>query len=204
MGRDFSYNSHESKFRIIAENKRAALLAIKSLDQGKKVGYVRPGEIARARTLEEAFEIWGWYVKTDDETGDVIAVDEAPEKYTEAEMLLWNTIAPYVQPGSVLQCIGPEGEHWRWVFSSGKCTEVEGVVRWNVEDPEDSNGGLCPDDSEAIREFARNKYAAPSDGDIEIDPGAPLSVGDEGAFVQAWVWVSFEDVGLGSEEDEDE
>jgi hypothetical protein len=203
VGLDFTYESDKSKFRIPACNKQAALLAVKSLDQGKKVGYIEPGEIASARTLEEAFEIWGWYVSTDEETGDIISMDEAPEKYTDAEMLLWDAIAPYVQTGSVLQCIGPEGEHWQWVFTGGKCGTVEGVVRWL--DPEsDADGGLHHDDAEKMREFARDKYAIPSSDDIEIDPGAQLSVGDEGAFVQAWVWVSFEDVGLGSEEDEDE
>ncbi len=36
---------------------------------------------------------------------------------------------------------------------------------------------------------AKRRYADSSDDDIEVYDGATVSVGDEGAFVQAWVWV---------------
>jgi hypothetical protein len=46
--------------------------------------------------------------------------------------------------------------------------------------------------AEQYREGARRKYA--SEGSIEIDDGAPVSTGaDDGAYVQAWVWVYAED-----------
>lgn len=43
----------------------------------------------------------------------------------------------------------------------------------------------------AIIELARNEHQ--DDGEVEIDAGATLSEGDDnGCYVQAWVWVSFE------------
>lgn len=47
-------------------------------------------------------------------------------------------------------------------------------------------------DKEYIR-AARNEYER--EGEIEIDSNAVVSRGDDpGAYVQAWVWVSHEDV----------
>lgn len=49
-----------------------------------------------------------------------------------------------------------------------------------------------PTDAE-IRAAARRIYER--EGEIEIDPGAAVSHGDDpGAYVQAWVWVYFDDV----------
>jgi hypothetical protein len=56
-------------------------------------------------------------------------------------------------------------------------------------------------DAEALRLQAEGQYAT---DDCEIDDGATVSRGDLGAFVMAWVYVSFEDAGLHAEEDEDE
>lgn len=49
-----------------------------------------------------------------------------------------------------------------------------------------------PDDDWLIEE-ARSRYARPSDNDIEIDDDAIVSRGDDGAFVQAWVYVRYPD-----------
>lgn len=43
----------------------------------------------------------------------------------------------------------------------------------------------------ALIERAREKYAIPSDDDIEIDDTATISRGYSGAFIHAWVWVPF-------------
>lgn len=46
---------------------------------------------------------------------------------------------------------------------------------------------------------ARANYADPSNDDIEVDDNAQISEsgegGDAGVWVQAWVWVRYEDVG---------
>jgi hypothetical protein len=45
----------------------------------------------------------------------------------------------------------------------------------------------------ALVEAARDRYALGSSDSIEIDDGALTSVGDEGTWVQAWVWMEHEE-----------
>ena len=54
-----------------------------------------------------------------------------------------------------------------------------------------------------IVELAREKHEGDgADGDIEFDEEATVSEGDgNGAYVQAWVWVSFADTPLDKEKD---
>ena len=41
------------------------------------------------------------------------------------------------------------------------------------------------------------------EGKLEVDDGAVVSMGDDkGAYVQAWLWVSDEDAGIESDDDE--
>jgi hypothetical protein len=49
----------------------------------------------------------------------------------------------------------------------------------------------------ALIEAARDRYALGSDDNIEIDDGALTSIGDEGTWVQAWVYMAH-----GDDEDE--
>ena len=35
---------------------------------------------------------------------------------------------------------------------------------------------------------AREKHAS-DEGDVEVDEGAAVSIGNDGAYVQAWTWV---------------
>lgn len=44
---------------------------------------------------------------------------------------------------------------------------------------------------------AQELYADPSDDDIEIDHRGIVSIGEEGAWVAAWVYVRNEEAGLG-------
>lgn len=54
---------------------------------------------------------------------------------------------------------------------------------------------------EAYRDAAKALHG--SDGHCEIDEGAVVSEGeDDGAYIQAWVWVSHEDAGIGEEDDD--
>lgn len=49
---------------------------------------------------------------------------------------------------------------------------------------------LSEEQAEAIRSYAREVYADPSDNDVEVDDGAPVSTaGHSGYWVQAWVFV---------------
>lgn len=51
------------------------------------------------------------------------------------------------------------------------------------------NDTMRPADQLRCVEVARRDYARPSDDRIEIDDHPALSVGDEGVWVAAWLWV---------------
>ena len=56
---------------------------------------------------------------------------------------------------------------------------------------------INPELAARLIDAARRQYAEGSDDNIEIDDDAKFSRGDDGCWVQAWVWVR-------DEEDEDE
>ena len=59
---------------------------------------------------------------------------------------------------------------------------------------------LTPEEVKKVIDAARAGYAM--DSMIEVDVDAELSIGEnaygsvEGCYVQAWVWVNFEDAGI--------
>jgi hypothetical protein len=69
-----------------------------------------------------------------------------------------------------------------------------------------TDGGLDreqPDAAQRYRDAANRRYGR--DGELEIDDGAIVSVGDDpGAYVQAWVWVSNEEAGIKEDEEDEE
>ena len=46
------------------------------------------------------------------------------------------------------------------------------------------------DEHRRLLERARGLYAVGSNDDIEIDDNAAISKGEEGCWVEAWVWVA--------------
>lgn len=61
---------------------------------------------------------------------------------------------------------------------------------------------FSPATEEEIK-LAREKYHAEFP-EIEIDDDAGTSEADDGTWVQAWVWLSNEDLGIEDEDDEEE
>lgn len=59
---------------------------------------------------------------------------------------------------------------------------------------------LTEEETTKVINLARRGYAM--DSMIEVDPDAELSIGEnahgsvDGCYVQAWVWVNFEDAGI--------
>ena len=64
---------------------------------------------------------------------------------------------------------------------------------------------LTEEETTKVINLARAGYAM--DSMIEVDPDAELSIGEnahgsvDGCYVQAWVWVSFEDAGITRKEE---
>ena len=50
-----------------------------------------------------------------------------------------------------------------------------------------------PEFEDQLRRVARRNYG---DDDLNIDPTAPISAAEDGAWVQAWVWVGYADAGV--------
>jgi len=57
----------------------------------------------------------------------------------------------------------------------------------------DVNDAIVPARDERYRDAANERWGR---GDIQIDDDAALSVGDCGAWVQAWVWVTDVQAGI--------
>lgn len=78
-----------------------------------------------------------------------------------------------------------------------KAKDRDAYIRERIAQYSDEGG------EEAFRQGAREAWAR--EGEIEIDPGAIVSMGgDPGAYVMAWVWVSNEEAGIESEEEDED
>jgi hypothetical protein len=91
---------------------------------------------------------------------------------------------------------------WKGVFS-----DLKDIDDCSLTPGDPSPAGRCPEcdtmayivkpeeerATPAEIEAARDNYAIGSDDNIEIDDGALVSRGDEGCFVQAWVWLKYEE-----------
>lgn len=70
-------------------------------------------------------------------------------------------------------------------LQDGQDSGATADTRHSVGDVERVDG----DRHTALIELARSKYAVPSGDAIEVDDNARTSTGDDGVFVQAWVWL---------------
>jgi hypothetical protein len=89
----------------------------------------------------------------------------------------------------------PPGEH---IISPAVLKARAGLIPHDPQDDEPETETPDPEQAkiEAAYRAAANKYHA-SDGELEIDADAKVSIGDDpGAYVQAWVWVTNEEAGI--------
>jgi hypothetical protein len=75
--------------------------------------------------LFDAFAAWRYEAYNRD--GDVCLRCFTGEKWGNDEVL-FNAIAPFVQEGGEIRCIGEGNYQWKYVFKGGKCRELEGKV----------------------------------------------------------------------------
>lgn len=139
----------DSCFQIRKENFDACLKAIKSLaiqthlmhgggSNGQKwFSWVNTNEFLNAKTLEEALKAWRWkafiltekFHKDPSHIGDLTHMEFTGEKLGD-DMVLFNAIAPFVEPGSYLEIEGEDGNLWRWTFDGKQCLEIEADIDW--------------------------------------------------------------------------
>jgi len=119
----------DTKFRIKAANKAAALEAVRALAKdGARMSYyngrerrfswVTTDDFTLAKTLEVALEAWRWPAVVDEKTGDIVGIEHHGEKLGD-DPVLWDAIAPFVESGSYIQMSGEDGNVWRWCFKDG-------------------------------------------------------------------------------------
>ena len=84
----------------------------------------------------------------------------------------------------------PENEQLAVHDVASFAAELEHVREINGEDAVEEATDDVPDDA-VIRQLAVNQYAS---GEINIDDDAVVSVGNDGAYVSAWVFVNKDEI----------
>jgi hypothetical protein len=128
-------NVIDSKFIIKKENQKLALKALKEYGKNRfeHATYCtrKSNEIKTARHIEDAFKVWMYYLKFDDETDDVINILYEGEKLSD-DLEMFNSIASYVEKGSYLE-VTFDGEGLsRWVFDGQTCKEIQPTITWEM------------------------------------------------------------------------
>ena len=139
----YNMEQTDAKFTILAANRRPCLAAIKSLigkgtcrdSSGAHFAWVEDEDIEAARTVDAAFDAWGWGLISrppsdeDPTAGDVTGIHFEAEKMGDEETL-FAAVAPYVEPGSYIEMLGEDGDRWRWAFDGRTCKEIHAETRW--------------------------------------------------------------------------
>lgn len=125
----------ETNFGIYAENKAAALRAIKFLagrethqcNNPPSFSWVQTADFMKAETLEDALYAWRWQAATDKQ-GSIVGLEFTGEKYGD-DLMLFGAIAPYVKNGSFITMKGEDSAIFRWVFNDQKVKEKQATVK---------------------------------------------------------------------------
>jgi hypothetical protein len=127
----------DCRFFVKAENKPAALAAIKALagketihdgvnQQNHHFSWVTTSKFLEADSLEEAMGAWRW-TAYEDPNGNIDSIAFEGEKAGD-DTVLFEAIAPFVEHGSYIMMEGEDGYIWRWMFTDGAVEEEEGPI----------------------------------------------------------------------------
>ncbi len=128
----------DGSFRMKREKQDAAFKAVKEQMGGKAYHWQEANWMKGVRDIQAVFDAWLYQPETDDETGDIVALEFCAEKLGD-ELELFKVIAPFVEAGSFLEMRGEDGTMWRWNFNGTECKEQYARVEWD-EDEEKENG----------------------------------------------------------------
>lgn len=122
-----SYNiiQQETQFFMEKSNLEAACKALLNVTSDCKWF-----DMTEASSLINVVDQFGWYLEFDDD-GNVNYIEFLLECIGE-EKRLFNTIAPYVRPGSYIQMIGEDDAMWRWFFDGMRCIKQKPTIIWEV------------------------------------------------------------------------
>lgn len=121
----YCMKQRSSRFYVVDEE--AALTAIKGLAGKETMGpghfsWVDTREFMMADTLKEAMNAWRWDIEP-----KYKAIFFEGEKLGD-DLLLFGTIAPYVEAGNYIEMLGEDGQIWRWIFDGKTCREVTAKI----------------------------------------------------------------------------
>ena len=137
--REMGYSAKciDAEFDIEPDKRPGALAALKALADRPREhdwGYTDYEEVAEATDLFTAIRTFGWECPFLLESGPsdqyLQAASYLYEKLSYGDKLLFNTIAPFVKPGSYLEMSGEDGARWRYVFDGKVMKEVSPTVSW--------------------------------------------------------------------------
>ena len=118
----------DSVFKIRKENLKKTLKAIQSLhgketitdSSGEHFSWVKK-DFYKLKTVKEILEEWRWEPQFDGDE-NIEGIVFIGEKIGN-DNILFETIAPLVENGSYIDCIGEDAQAWRWKFIDGKFEE---------------------------------------------------------------------------------
>jgi hypothetical protein len=122
-------NQVEARFFIANKDKNKALKAIKKLKRASGDYCWVDRQYTKAKTLGQALQHWRWATE-EDVYGNIHDISFTGEKMGD-ELILFQTIAPFVREDSYIEMHGEESAMWRWVFRNGKVTEKSPSVIWD-------------------------------------------------------------------------
>lgn len=123
----------DGSFLMKRENQDAAFKAVKEQMGGKAYHWQEASWMKNARDIQAVFDEWRYQPETDDETGDIVAIEFIGEKLGD-ELEFFKVIAPFVEKDSYLEMSGEDGSMWRWKFDGTTCKEIHARVEWDDEE----------------------------------------------------------------------
>lgn len=122
----YAMNQGNTAFALKRENQPPALAAIRALSgkgpHGGRFSWVDPDFATKCDNFHDIMEEWRWEPEYDD-GGNVDNIEFIGEKIGQ-DKVLFDAIAPFVEPGSFIEMVGEDGTKWKWAFDGMTCKEV--------------------------------------------------------------------------------
>ena len=137
-------NQVDSNFTIKKENIQKAwdsLIELFKIEKksildssGYHYAWIDTESVLDARTFEDAMDEARWSVEICPISGDIYDISFNGEKYGGDEIIIFGSIAPYVENGSYIMMQGEDGERWKWKFTNGTVEEIGGRFVFDDEE----------------------------------------------------------------------
>jgi hypothetical protein len=131
----YRMEQRETSFRIPAGKLPKAAVAIRKLHGGETITDSSGRHFSwvdhNFHTLtdpKDVFRAWRWDIFLDNE-GNVDGIEFCGEKLGD-DLVMFEAIAPHVEPESYIVMHGEDGYIWRWYFNNGKVDEQDGHITW--------------------------------------------------------------------------